>query len=227
MNINIRNTNDNTSDVVKVFNIGDITTTLQDLLDNTTIEIEKDQIVILKLDNGDSYLLPLSYDKTSIYGFGSNIIENDLIKLSSTQVSTFVQSVTGQYVDNTDPLNPILNDPRPYKVYTALINYISDGSPVFTVLENTLNTILTNTIVSPGDYTIKSSVNLPLNKTTITIGNINSPSNIGTTKYLYTIMSQGVNYINIQTYQSPMPTSPWNKSHYCFTNNLFEIRVYN
>lgn len=94
MNINIKNTNDNKSDVVRVFNIGEIITTLQDLLDNTTIEIEKDQIVILKLNNGNTYLLPLEYDKTSIYGFGKDIKESDLILISKNEQNLTFESKT-------------------------------------------------------------------------------------------------------------------------------------
>ena len=58
-----------------------------------------------------------------------------------------VQSVTGDYVDNTDPLNPVLNvppvkDSRPYRVYIALVTQSGKNAPVVTVLENTLGTTL-------------------------------------------------------------------------------------
>lgn len=49
-----------------------------------------------------------------------------------------VQTISGDFVDNTDPLNPILNDPRPYKVYTALLTQLGTNAPVAIVLENTL-----------------------------------------------------------------------------------------
>lgn len=49
-----------------------------------------------------------------------------------------IESITGDFVDNSDPLNPIIEDPRPYKVYTAWITQTGTNAPTATVLENTL-----------------------------------------------------------------------------------------
>ena len=63
-----------------------------------------------------------------------------------------VESISGDYIDNTDPLNPILNDPRPYKVYTALLTQTGTDAPVATVLENTLGGDVTWTYDDIGSY---------------------------------------------------------------------------
>lgn len=73
----------------KVFNLGQITTTLQNLLDNSTIVINGEQTIILSVidenDNVLKYLLPLDYKGESFYGLGKNILETDLIKITDFQ----------------------------------------------------------------------------------------------------------------------------------------------
>jgi hypothetical protein len=64
-----------------------------------------------------------------------------------------IESISGDYVDNTDPLNPILEDPRPYKVYTALLSQSGTDAPVATVLENTLGGDIVWTRDMAGQYT--------------------------------------------------------------------------
>lgn len=64
-----------------------------------------------------------------------------------------VQTISGDFVDNTDPLNPILNDPRPYKVYTALLTQTGTNTPVATVLENTLGYDIVWNRLNAGGYT--------------------------------------------------------------------------
>jgi len=54
-----------------------------------------------------------------------------------------IESITGDFVDNSDPLNPIIEDPRPYKVYTALLTQSGTSAPTATVLENTLGQTIT------------------------------------------------------------------------------------
>ena len=63
-----------------------------------------------------------------------------------------VQTISGDYVDNTDPLNPVLNDPRPYKVYTALLTQSGTSAPVATVLENTLGGEVVWSRTNTGSY---------------------------------------------------------------------------
>lgn len=95
MNIIINKTIYDNDVQAKIYHIGQIETTLQDLLDNSTIIITGINPVILSIDNlnGDNhkYLLLLdNINNTSIYGFGKNIIESDLIELGSNNISTKV-----------------------------------------------------------------------------------------------------------------------------------------
>ena len=75
----------------KVFNLGQITTTLQDLLDNSTIVINGEQIIILSIidenNNVLKYLLPLDYKGESFYGLGKEILESNLISLSGNNLN--------------------------------------------------------------------------------------------------------------------------------------------
>lgn len=88
-----------------------------------------------------------------------------------------IESVIGDYVDNTDPLNPILNDPRPYKVYTALLSQSGTNAPVATVLENTLGNI-TFSRYGVGGYTITGFNLFKSNKTVFNnLSNINDGGN--------------------------------------------------
>ena len=68
-----------------------------------------------------------------------------------------VQTISGDYVDNTDPLNPILNDPRPYKVYTALLTQSGTDAPVATVLENTLGYDIVWSRLNAGGYIARAT----------------------------------------------------------------------
>jgi hypothetical protein len=74
----------------KVFRLGQITTTLQDLLDNSTIVINGEQtIILLVIDENNNvlkYLLPLDYKGESFYGLGKNILEGDLILINNSKL---------------------------------------------------------------------------------------------------------------------------------------------
>lgn len=92
MNI-IVNKNSNTNKVeTKVFELGQITTTLQDLLDDSRIIVTENQIIILSIVDVDDvvhkYLLPIDYKGTGIYGLGKDITEDDLIELGGDVNST-------------------------------------------------------------------------------------------------------------------------------------------
>lgn len=140
----------------KVFNLGQITTTLQDLLDNSTIVINGEQTIILSiLDenfNNLNYLLPLDYKAESFYGFGKNISEADLISLSNFNG---VQSVSGNLVDNHDPRNLYIS--LPYKYIVGIFN--EENVEKFTVLENTLGFVPTFIKPSTGIWEIISPNN--------------------------------------------------------------------
>jgi hypothetical protein len=119
------------------------------ILDLANVDPEEDYLIIGKYTNKyttDNF----KYTKYPIYA----IKAGDVIG---------VQSVTGLDTDNTDPYNPVVNiavdgititgqgtpasplvavDPRPYKVYTALLNQTGISAPVATVLENTIGNIV-------------------------------------------------------------------------------------
>ena len=105
MNIVIKNKDLNKSEPLKIFNIGPISTTFQELLDESNIEIEEDQIIILKTGD-DFYLLPLKYKESSIYGFGKDIKEEDLVKVSSDSTNLDFIPLSGTAVGNpvTNPI---------------------------------------------------------------------------------------------------------------------------
>jgi hypothetical protein len=159
----------------KVFELGQITTTLQDLLDNSTIVINGEQTIILSItdenDNILKYLLPLDYKGESFYGLGKNITEEDLIEITD---SGDIQSVSGNLVDNSDPRNPVID--LPYKYIVGIFN--EENIDKFKVLENTLDFMPTFVKPSTGRWEVHSpDNNFIINKTTFelqqTLGTIN------------------------------------------------------
>lgn len=140
----------------KVFNLGQITTTLQDLLDNSIIVISGEQTIILSVidenNNVLKYLLPLDYKGESFYGLGKNITEEDLIEITD---SGDIQSVSGNLVDNSDPRNPYIN--LPYRYIVGIFN--EENVEKFTVLENTLGFVPTFVKPSTGRWEILSPNN--------------------------------------------------------------------
>jgi len=50
-----------------------------------------------------------------------------------------IEALTGDFVDNTDPLNPVLD--RGYKVYSALVSQVGTAAPTAIVLENTIGAV--------------------------------------------------------------------------------------
>lgn len=66
--------------------------------------------------------------------------------------SSGIESITGDFINNTDPLNPIIEDPRTYKVYTALLSQTGTNDPIPTVLENTLGQTITWSYNGTGNF---------------------------------------------------------------------------
>jgi len=69
-----------------------------------------------------------------------------------------IETLSGDFVDNADPLNPVLD--RGYKVYTAIMNQGGINPPNATVLENTLGEIPTFGYDDVGQFTINSALSL-------------------------------------------------------------------
>jgi hypothetical protein len=77
-----------------------------------------------------------------------------------------IESLSGDFVDNTDPLNPVLD--RGYKVYTALLSQSGTDAPTAIVLEDELNVLLEPFYEDyPGEYGFTIDGGFPENKTFI------------------------------------------------------------
>lgn len=140
-----------------------------------------------------------------------------------------VQTISGDFVDNTDPLNPILNDPRPYKVYTALLTQSGTSAPVATVLENTTGLDITYEYLLVGKYTI--SLNSPVPKQTVTIemSNFRYGSTLGDSGILFLEMIDDVSNIGAYQLQTKFRTNAAATISFlnnALLNNKIEIRVY-
>jgi len=86
MIINILKDTKTDSEQPKVYDLGQITTDLQSLLDESNITITDEQTIILKITDIDNnvnyYLLPLpDYKGSSVYGLGKDIQASDLISI--------------------------------------------------------------------------------------------------------------------------------------------------
>ena len=141
-----------------------------------------------------------------------------------------VQTISGDFVDNTDPLNPILNDPRPYKVYTALLTQSGTNAPVATVLENTTGLNITYGYSLVGKYSISLNSPIPKQKVTIEVSNFRYGTTLGETGIIFLEMVDDVANIGIYQLQTKFRTNA--AATIIFTNNALlnnkiEIRVYN
>lgn len=89
----------------KVYDLGIITTTLQDLLDNSHILIDSKRIIILKITNinlsTQQYLLNLQeYEGEVVDGLGYLITENDLIKINDSN-----NLIANSFIKSSEPLS--------------------------------------------------------------------------------------------------------------------------
>ena len=140
-----------------------------------------------------------------------------------------VQTISGDFVDNTDPLNPILNDPRPYKVYTALLTQSGTGAPVAKVLENNTGLNITYQYLLVGKYAIHLNSPVPKNTVTIEMSNFRYGNTLGESSILFLEMVDDV--ANIGTYQLQTKFRTNAAATISFLNNALlnnkiEIRVY-
>ena len=134
-----------------------------------------------------------------------------------------VQTISGDFVDNTDPLNPILNDPRPYKVYTALLTQSGTNAPVATVLENTLGDIVWS-YNSIGIYHATSIGSFTENKTILP--NTYTASTDGSIVSTFDFFKLDENMVSIRT-RDIVGNNQDNLINFNDNDFLFEIRVYN
>ena len=107
-------------------------------------------------------------------------------------------------------------DPRPYKIYTALLTQSGTNDPVATVLENTLSGNIVWSYESTGIYLGVLNGAFPLNKTGVLMGNSGVDSLSLIKGYRSTI-----NDIYIEASVSGVGTNG------LLNYTLIEIRVYN
>lgn len=165
------------------------------------------------------------------------IEENDvpIIKFTDTESMYFVKDLDNLYdrksrsevllditIDNLELIGsgssePV--DPRPYKVYTALLTQSGTNAPVDTVLENTIGDI-TWFYTSPGRYSIVSDRFIP--------GKVfvNIPSHMSNDDTL--LATYKVQYLENLTLESwQFESTGGSMNNWLLFNTPIEIRVYN
>ena len=113
-------------------------------------------------------------------------------------------------------------DPRPYKVYSAILVQSGTNPPVATVLENTLGNVTYSKVIT-GFFTATTSFVMPSNRTFISISN--SVANTGNLSInLVNKNTNNNNQIYIETYNSSGV-----RTDSTILQNImyFEIRIYN
>ena len=200
MKILINKTDKNILPITKIYDLGSVTTTIDDLLNESTITLEKNITPILSID-GSNYLIN-NFSSTNIKeDFEAIITESDLISLGGS--------------GSSEPV-----DPRPYKVYTALLTQSGTDAPVATVLENTLGGDITFSYEEDGWYNVISNSLFVENKTTCSIS-ITSQETYG--YHLIKRISEGIIKIN----SVGVSGGVYVLTDSILDNSTIEIRVYN
>ena len=116
MKINFDINTNNIESKTKVYNLGQITTTLQDLLDNSEITVEDNSVTILsiiEIDNSEkNYLLP-----DSKYNWGNRFATNTILILDSDLVLLGSNSTTGGGSGTASIRRHDFDDPYDYNAY--------------------------------------------------------------------------------------------------------------
>lgn len=143
-----------------------------------------------------------------------------------------VTTVSGDYVDNTDPKNPIINNPppedtRPYRVYTALLRQSGTNAPVATVLENTTGITVTWTRANVGEYYVLNFANeFDNNKIAVFFNGATNNTSGEICTYLCNVWrNTGVNTLALHTSKDGVKSD----GLLDVTNNYstIEVRIYN
>ena len=208
--------------------------------------------LIIKNDSKETVKNPnVKIIETTETSFTNQIVfieENDvpIIKYTDTGVMYFVKDLDNLYdrksrsevllditIDNLELIGngssePV--DPRPYKVYTALLTQSGTNAPVATVLENTTGLNITYGYSLVGKYSI--SLNSPVPKQTVTIemSNFRYGSTLGDNGILFLEMIDDVSNIGTYQLQTKFRTNAAATISFlnnALLNNKIEIRVYN
>ena len=122
MKILINKTDKNILPITKIYDLGSVTTTINDLLNESTITLEKNITPILSID-GSNYLIN-NFNSTNIKeDFEAIITESDLISLGGGSSSGDFIPLSG-----TEPGSPVTGDLEMGDAVSLKINGLSGGS---------------------------------------------------------------------------------------------------
>jgi hypothetical protein len=122
----------------KLYDLGIITTNIQNLLDESKIVIDSYQTVVLKITDLDRnvnyYLLPIQYVGDSIFGFGKDIQSSDLIPISNGGVvstgSTQLQQNNITFKKNNGDFFGTVTAPRTGVLTFDMTDAVTGGNAV-------------------------------------------------------------------------------------------------
>ena len=126
-----------------------------------------------------------------------------------------IESVTGELVDDTDPLNPIVK--RPYLNWVGKLSQTGSADPTAVVFENNLGETLTYTRDSAGSFSFRSSGSLFDASTTLVLATAGGSTYNDCFVVIQGISADRINFLNYGNgggYQD------------VFNDMNFEIRVY-
>ena len=196
----------------KVFDLGEVVTTIDDLLDVSSIQITDDILPILKITDVDGekqYLVNgLGEPSNGIIPYYTDDFEKDI----TIDDLVLVGGSGGS------------SDSRPYKVYTALLTQSGTDAPVATVLENTLGGDVVWSYNSIGIYHATSIGSFTENKTILP--NTYTASVDGAISSTFDFFNLDENIVSIRT-SDIMGTNQDDLINFNGEDFLFEIRVYN
>lgn len=94
-----------------------------------------------------------------------------------------IQSLSGDFVDNTDPSNPILD--KGYTMYKAVLNQSGTNAPVPTVFTNDTGATLTWNYLGVGQYELVSDIPIFLAGKTFIFTGAATDGDAGTLKFSF------------------------------------------
>jgi hypothetical protein len=135
--------------------------------------------------------------------------------LALVPASTGVETVTGELVDNTDPLNPIVQ--RPYLNWVGKLTQTGVAAPTAVVFENTLGVTLTYERNNTGEYSFVSPSSLFSQSTTLVLATAGASTYNDCFVVITAITSLKITFTNYGNGGGLQDV---------LTNMNFEIRVY-
>jgi len=164
----------------------------------------------------------LSISTGSIWLVDSNGVDaQSRIEISNGQILISINGdlgTSGQVLKKDVNNEVAWGDPRPYKVYTALLTQSGTNAPVATVLENTLGAVPVWSRTAAGTYGVTLTNGFTITKTTVDAFLYrNSPSNFLDTITIQKISDSVIEVLTFATFGAPIDGGSFQ----------VEIRVYN